>query len=481
MAKFIDIHSHIAWGIDDGMPSIEDAQSALESAKADGFVGICSTPHFIPGQLDVSIYNEIVSRQMELKEMSPIPIYCGGEVMMNSEFIDGLDLDLYPTLNGSRYMLVEYNVLRDIHSIDYRDDCLYELKVKGFVPVIAHIERYFHSGLDYSIIDNWIDMGCVLQINRTSILGMHGKTIQSNALSLLDDGYCDVIGTDTHRASGHRISKLSDAYSVVSKRIGSENADILFFENPKRILSDMDILNIEVVKKKRNQFDVDEIYRGLRTNIEFSQMDEAMQVITCVSTVPNEGKSTIACNLARIMAAKYKNVLLIDCDLRNASVHKTLHISNRSGLTNIISEFQEGLSINSYEGVQQVQYDGGQTLTVITAGHRVPNPSEVLGSKRMGRFLEQARKEFGYIIIDSPPMAIASDTIPLSNVSDGVLYVVDAKSSDKRKVKTAINDLKRNGGHVIGVVLNKVDMSDESHYGYGYGYGYGGDDDGKKK
>ena len=155
MAKFIDIHSHIAWGIDDGMPSIEDAQSALESAKADGFVGICSTPHFIPGQLDVSIYNEIVSRQMELKEMSPIPIYCGGEVMMNSEFIDGLDMDLYPTLNGSRYMLVEYNVLRDIHSIDYRDDCLYELKVKGFVPVIAHIERYFHSGLDYSIIDNY--------------------------------------------------------------------------------------------------------------------------------------------------------------------------------------------------------------------------------------------------------------------------------------------------------------------------------------
>ena len=216
MAKFIDIHSHIAWGIDDGMPSIEDAQIALESANADGFVGICSTPHFIPGQLDVFIYNEIVSRQKELKEMSPIPIYFGGEVMMNSEFIDGMDLGLYPTLNGSRYMLVEYNVLHDIHSIDHRDDCLYELKVKGFVPVIAHIERYFHSGLDYSIIDNWIDMGCILQINRTSI------------------------------------SKLSDVYAVVGKRIGFDNADILFYENPKRILSDMDILNIEVAKKKKH-------------------------------------------------------------------------------------------------------------------------------------------------------------------------------------------------------------------------------------
>lgn len=236
-----------------------------------------------------------------------------------------------------------------------------------------------------------------------------------------------------------------------------------------------------MAKKKRNQFDVDEIYRSLRTNIEFSQMDEEIQVLSVASTIPNEGKSSVACNLARIMAAKYKNVLLVDCDLRNPSVHKMMKISNRSGLTNIISEFQEGLSINSYEGVQQVQYDGGQTLTVITAGHKVPNPSEVLGSKRMGRFLEQARKEFGYIIIDSPPVLLASETIPLCNLSDGVLYVVDAKNADKRKVRAAIKDFKRNGGHVIGVVLNKVDMSDENRYGYGYGYSYRGDDDGKKK
>lgn len=236
-----------------------------------------------------------------------------------------------------------------------------------------------------------------------------------------------------------------------------------------------------MARKKRNQFDVDEIYRGLRTNIEFSQMDDDIQVISIASTIPNEGKSSVACNLARIMAAKYKNVLLIDCDLRNPTVHKAMKVSNRSGLTNIIAQFQDGLSVNSYEGVQQVVFEGGQNLTVITAGHRVPNPSEVLGSKRMGRFLEQARKEFSYIIIDSPPVAVASDTIPLCNLSDGVLYVVDAKNADKRRVKTAINDLKRNGGNVIGLVMNKVDMSDEKRYGYGYGYGYGGENDGKKK
>ena len=93
MAKYIDLHSHIAWGIDDGMPSVEDAIRSLESAKKDGIVGICSTPHFIPGQLDVHIYNEMVTRQLELRKMSPIPIYFGGEVMMNSEFIEGLELD----------------------------------------------------------------------------------------------------------------------------------------------------------------------------------------------------------------------------------------------------------------------------------------------------------------------------------------------------------------------------------------------------
>ena len=105
MAKYFDLHSHVAWGVDDGMPSREDAASSLKLAKSDGIIGICSTPHFIPGQLDVHIYNEIVTRQLELRDMSPVPIYFGGEVIMNSEFIQNFDLDLYPTLNGSKYML----------------------------------------------------------------------------------------------------------------------------------------------------------------------------------------------------------------------------------------------------------------------------------------------------------------------------------------------------------------------------------------
>lgn len=117
MSRTIDLHSHIAWEIDDGMPSKEDALVALRQAKKDGIIAICSTPHIIPSQLDQNILYEIRSRQKDLEEISPLPIYYGGEVMMNSEFIDLLDKKLYPTINGSKYMLVEFNVLKDIHQI----------------------------------------------------------------------------------------------------------------------------------------------------------------------------------------------------------------------------------------------------------------------------------------------------------------------------------------------------------------------------
>lgn len=228
------------------------------------------------------------------------------------------------------------------------------------------------------------------------------------------------------------------------------------------------------MRKKTNpiQYNVDEIYRGLRTHIEFFQLDEEIKVINVVSTTSDEGKTTVSVNLARIMAAKYDRVLLIDADLRNPSTHRHLLKRNEIGLTDILDHYKQGKKINEYEGVQTHTFKTGENLSVISAGHKVANPSEVLGSKVFSSFLAQARKEFKYIIIDCSPAAVISDVIPLSNVSDGVLYVVDAKNADKRKVKNAITDLQRNGAYVFGVVLNKVEELSNKHYGYGYGYPY---------
>ena len=224
-------------------------------------------------------------------------------------------------------------------------------------------------------------------------------------------------------------------------------------------------------RKKSDQFNLDEVYRQLRTNIEFSAMDEKIQVVNVVSTNPNEGKSTVATNLARICTAKYNSVLIIDCDLRNSSVHKMYGISNSKGLSNLLSRYNRQLPIKAYEEIKQISFpEIGRELYVLTAGSRVPNPSELLGSRRFNDFLAQARKEFDFIVIDCPPYAAVSDAIPLCNASDGTLFVVSSLDTDKRQAKNIAIELKRNGANIIGVILTKVESFHSNHYYY-YGYG----------
>lgn len=225
--------------------------------------------------------------------------------------------------------------------------------------------------------------------------------------------------------------------------------------------------------KKQNQFNLDEIFRHLRTNIEFSQMDDDLRVINVVSTNPNEGKSTVSVNLARIFADKYKRVLLIDGDLRNPSDHKMFKVSNAKGFSNLLARYQPGTNVLSYEEIMPLEFSNQTILYFLPTGRRVPNPTEILSSKKFSQFLEQARKEFDYIIIDCPPINRVSEGISISSMADGTLYVISAKETDKRAAKAAIDDLERTGANVFGVVLTKVEEVKSRKYGYGYGYGYG--------
>lgn len=225
--------------------------------------------------------------------------------------------------------------------------------------------------------------------------------------------------------------------------------------------------------KKQNQFNLDEIFRHLRTNIEFSQMDDDLRVINVVSTNPDEGKSTVSINLARIFADKYKRVLLIDGDLRNPSDHKMFKVSNAKGFSNLLARYQPGTNVLSYEEIMPLEFSNQTILYFLPTGRRVPNPTEILSSKKFSQFLEQARKEFDYIIIDCPPINRVSEGISISSMADGTLYVISAKETDKRAAKAAIDDLERTGANVFGVVLTKVEEVKSRKYGYGYGYGYG--------
>ena len=238
---FIDLHSHIAWDVDDGIKTKEDAIKALEQAIEDGIMGICSTPHVICGKTDTNAFQNILLRQQELMEIAKkmgVYIYSGAEMFMNIDFLDSLDNGIFQTLNESRYMLVEFDLSRDIHYISYIDEYLNELFCRGFIPIIAHVERFFPTGLDLEMVENWLDMGCLLQINRTSLMGFQGKVIQRNAHHLVKNKMIHLVASDTHRTVGNRIEKLSDAYQVVIKLTDTEYADQLFLRNPLIILDD---------------------------------------------------------------------------------------------------------------------------------------------------------------------------------------------------------------------------------------------------
>ena len=222
--------------------------------------------------------------------------------------------------------------------------------------------------------------------------------------------------------------------------------------------------------KKINQFDLDEVFRQLRTNIEFSNLDQNIQMVNVVSSTPDEGKSTVSANLARICADKYNNVLLIDCDLRNSSLHKMLKTSNASGLSNLLSRFDDSTSVINSSEIKVLQTKSGKLLYFLSAGTRIPNPLEVLSTHRFAKLLEVARNEFDFIVIDCPPITACSDAIPICNASDGTLFVVSSKDTDKKIVKQSIQELRRNSARLMGVCLTKVEDFENKHYNY-YGYG----------
>ena len=216
----------------------------------------------------------------------------------------------------------------------------------------------------------------------------------------------------------------------------------------------------------KSQFDNMEVYRQLRTNIEYSSFNKDIQVICVTSSNPAEGKSSVASNLATVAIAKYEKVLLIDCDLRKPVQHKIFKVSNKLGISNLMKEKSEiDLEIEGYfQKFKDNSTDG--KLYVLTSGKSVPTPQEMLASERFRELIEKFREMFDYIIIDCPPLNAVADAIPVSSIVDGTLFVVSAMDTDKSEAKNALTMLQRNGANVLGCVLTKVDITSKSYYSY---------------
>jgi succinoglycan biosynthesis transport protein ExoP len=197
-----------------------------------------------------------------------------------------------------------------------------------------------------------------------------------------------------------------------------------------------------------------EAFRTIRTNVHFSAPRDELKSIVITSANPQEGKTVVATNLAAMFAQAGGRILLVDTDLRRPMVHKVLGLDRKPGFSDIIVQ---GLS--PAEVIHKLERDTGNgigRLYVLTAGSRVPNPSELLGSQFAARVMESLEKSFDLVIYDSAPALFSSDAAPLAHRCDGVLLVAKAGKCRQRTAAWAIRQMEDVGGNIIGVVLNDV-------------------------
>ena len=205
-----------------------------------------------------------------------------------------------------------------------------------------------------------------------------------------------------------------------------------------------------------------EAYRTLRTNIQFSSVDNPIRSLLVTSSSPGEGKSTTTANLAVVLAQTGQRVIVVDTDLRRPVLHKVFGIPNNIGLTTALLA-GESLSLEDY--LQPTEID---TLSVLTSGPIPPNPSELLGSHRMQHLIEVLAQAADIVIFDSPPVLAVTDAVVLGRQMDGVLVVADAGNTREHALAQAAAELQKTGANVLGVALNRLDTRRGGYYYYYY-------------
>ncbi len=204
-----------------------------------------------------------------------------------------------------------------------------------------------------------------------------------------------------------------------------------------------------------------EAYRTLRTNVQFLGFEGTMRSIQITSSVPGEGKTTTATNLAVVLAQAGNRVVLVDADLRRPRVHEVFGLDGSNGLTTALVGDAAPLKIHRI----------AEYLSVIVSGAAPPNPSEMLSGKRMAQIMEALNRQFDFVIIDSAPVLPVSDAVALSRQVDGVLVVAQSGRTSLPQLRQTLASLEQVSAPVLGMVLNKA-SSGNGGYGHGYGYGY---------
>ena len=201
-----------------------------------------------------------------------------------------------------------------------------------------------------------------------------------------------------------------------------------------------------------------EAYRHLRTSVLLSTAGRAPRTLLVTSSVPEEGKTTTVVNIATVLAQTGAKVLVIDADMRRPRLHQVFGMENKDGLSTALSS-----EMTQAEIFSMVNQYKDSNIYLLSSGAIPPNPAELLGSEQMRNLLEAASSTFKYVIIDSPPIASFTDGVLISSIVDGVLLVVHGGKTSRQVVRRTRQMLQEIGAKIIGVVLNKIDVSSQDY------------------
>ncbi len=226
----------------------------------------------------------------------------------------------------------------------------------------------------------------------------------------------------------------------------------------------------ELIAQKDPKSPISEVFRTLRTNIQFMNNSKKLKVIQITSTFPGEGKSWVASNLAVTFAQAGKKVVLIDADMRKGRQYVIFGAAPKPGLSNYLSGVDEEES-ETEDLSHYIQETEVPNLYLIPAGNVPPNPSELLVSTQMLNLIERLKELCDIIIIDGTPCELVADSIILSRAVDTSVIVTAYKATKKEALQTAIKNIRNVGGNIAGVVINKVPSGgkkmEEKYYYYG--------------
>jgi capsular exopolysaccharide synthesis family protein len=225
---------------------------------------------------------------------------------------------------------------------------------------------------------------------------------------------------------------------------------------------DPDVSSHPVILRDQPLAAPSEAIRRLRTNLQFIDVANRPKSIVISSSIPGEGKSTIALNLAVSLADTGTRVILVDADLRRPSIAEYMSIEGGVGLTTVL--------IGRAEVEDVVQPVGGTGLDLLPAGQIPPNPSELLGSMAMADLLERLSASYDMVLLDSPPLLPVTDAVVLSNLAGGALVVVGADRIHRPQLQQSLDSLETAGAHLFGIVMNKIARREAAAYAYDSGY-----------